>query len=124
MQAAYFLNVDLEIQSTSKLDSLAKAMGRRVFVLHSEPGPDGRHFLLLEISRTLKCPDATIHAFCEIVESLPPAAKAYLERSNQRIRCRIRVASHRAFFALLTPTGHVEAHRQTWREINYHVLSG
>lgn len=71
----HFLNVDLEIQSASKLDSLATAMGKRVVVLYSGPGPARRHFLSLESSRQHKDPDATIQALCTAVERLPQAAR-------------------------------------------------
>jgi hypothetical protein len=71
----YFLNVDLEIQSASKLDSLAAAMGRRVHVLHCGPGSKRRYLLAVETSRQLKGPDATIHALCRMIERLPPAAR-------------------------------------------------
>lgn len=70
-----FLNVDLEIESALKLDLLAAAMGKRVLVLHSGPGPRKRHLLALESSREQKGADATIHALCAAVESLPPAAR-------------------------------------------------
>jgi len=71
----YFLNVDLEIESASKLDTLAEAMDKRVVVLHSGPGSRKRHLLALESSREHKGPDATIHALCAVVESLPPAVR-------------------------------------------------
>jgi hypothetical protein len=71
----YFLNVDLEIESASELDSLAAAMGKRVNILHSGSGNERRHLLALEISGQHKDADATIHALCAIVESLPPAAR-------------------------------------------------
>lgn len=70
-----FLNVDLEIESASKLDSLVAAMGKRVWVLHSGPGHKKRHFVNLECSREHKGPDAAIHGLCAIIESLPPAAR-------------------------------------------------
>ena len=79
----YFLNVDLEIQSASKLDALAAAMGKRVVVLHSGPGTARRHLLDLESSREHKGPDATIHALCAIVESLPPAARRIWNSSHR-----------------------------------------
>jgi hypothetical protein len=73
---AHFLNVDLEIESASKLDSLASAMGERVIVLHSGVGSKPkRHLLAVESARFLKNPDAAIHALCSVVESLPPAAR-------------------------------------------------
>ena len=70
-----FLNVDLEIESASKLDSIITAMGNRIMVLHSGPGIKRRHLLALESSSQHRGPDATIHALCLAVESLPPAAR-------------------------------------------------
>lgn len=72
----YFLNVDLEIESASKLDSLAAELGKRVVVLHSGPASKPRrHLLVLESSRQHRGPDATIHALCSAVERLSPASR-------------------------------------------------
>ncbi len=70
-----FLNVDLDIESTSKLDSLASAMGKKVNVLHSGPGLERRYKLVLEVTGAHEGPDATIHALCAIVEGVPPGAR-------------------------------------------------
>ena len=73
---SYFLNVDLEIESALKLDSLAAQMGKRVIVLYSGPASKRkRHLLALESSRQHRGPNATIHALCAVVESLRPAAR-------------------------------------------------
>ena len=72
----YFLNVDLEIESASKLDPLAVEMGKRVIVLHSGPASKPKqHLLVLESSRQHRGPDATIHALCLAVERLSPASR-------------------------------------------------
>jgi hypothetical protein len=72
----HFVNVDLEIESASKLDLLATEMGKRVVVLHSGPASKARRFLLvLESSRSYKNPDTAIHALCRVVESLSPAGR-------------------------------------------------
>ena len=70
-----FLNVDLDITSRSKLDSLAAAMGNAVIVLYSGP-VQGRHLLVLESSREHIGPDATIRALCTVVEKLPSDARS------------------------------------------------
>jgi len=70
-----FLNVDLEIDSASKLDALGTAMGKRVVVLHCVPKPTRRHFLVVESSRQNQGADATIHSLCAVIESLPAAAR-------------------------------------------------
>jgi hypothetical protein len=58
-------------------------MGKRVLVLHCGPLPAKGHFLALESSREHKGPDATIHALCAIVESLPTAARRIWNRSRR-----------------------------------------
>jgi hypothetical protein len=70
-----FLNVDLEIVSSTSLNSLARDMGRRVIVLHSGPF-ERRHLLVLESSRQHKKPDAAIGALCSAIEHLAPATKS------------------------------------------------
>jgi len=80
----HFLNVDFDIESASKLDSLAAAMGKRVIVLHSGPsGRPKRHFLRLESSRQHKGPDAAIHALCSVIETLAPAARRVWNRARK-----------------------------------------
>lgn len=70
---AHYLNVDLDIRSKTELGPVLKEMGPRVAVMHS--GPVGKqHLLAVETAQVYKNPDATIHALCEIVENLSPAA--------------------------------------------------
>lgn len=72
----HFLNVDLEIESASRLDLLAAEMGKRVIVLHCGPAAKARrHLLVIESAGSYKSPDAAIHALCAVVEGLPPAAR-------------------------------------------------
>jgi hypothetical protein len=78
-----FLNVDLEIESASRLDELARAMGTRVVILHSGPGPKRRNLLALESSRQHKTADATIHALCTVVEALPPEPRRIWQRAQK-----------------------------------------
>ncbi len=79
-----FLNVDLEIESATRLDSLAAAMGKGVVVLHSGPASKSkRHMLALESARSFKNPDAAIHALCAVVESLPPPARRVWGRARK-----------------------------------------
>lgn len=73
---AYFLNVDLDISSTNKLDPLALEMGKRITVLHSGPGPRAKqYYLRLETSKFYRSPDATIHALCNVIESLSSSGR-------------------------------------------------
>ena len=101
--APYFLNVDLDIISRAKLDSLARDLGKKVIVLHS--GPMRRqHFLVLESSRSRKGPDATIHALCSAVERLSPAARRIwtAARKDFNVGNELR-ASERSFRFTLRP---------------------
>ena len=82
----YFLNVDLEIVSASKLDSLAAEMGSRVIVLHSGPASKLKHHMLaLEYSRFQKKrnPDVVIHALCSVIESLSSPSLRIWQRAQK-----------------------------------------
>ena len=79
-----FLNVDLEIWSAAKLDSMAAEMGHRVSVLHCGPAPK-RFLLAVETAslRSRKDPDAAIHALCAIVESLSPKSRRVWQKARK-----------------------------------------
>ena len=87
-----FLNVDLEIESSVKLDALAAEWGERVFVVYSGPGRlepgsalrSRRHLLTLETGRQYKDPDRAIHAFCALVEELSPASCCLWDAAHKR----------------------------------------
>jgi hypothetical protein len=80
---AQYLNVDLDIRSKTDLGPVLEDMGRRVAVMHS--GPVGtRHLLAVETARNYKNPDATVHALCEIVENLGPAARRLWDAAEKQ----------------------------------------
>lgn len=82
--AARFLNVDLEIRSRSDLAPLAKALSRRLIVLHA--GKVGReHLLSLEVSGLSLHTDAVIRRFARLIASLPPAVRALWARARDRV---------------------------------------
>jgi len=75
---ANFLNVDLEIESMRKLDSLAAEMGERVLVVHRGLGARSKsHLLCVEINGSFwkSNPDRIIHAFCDLIRTLSPAGR-------------------------------------------------
>jgi hypothetical protein len=105
--APYFLNVDLDVISKTKLDALARALGKRVIVLHN--GMMRRqHVLVLESSRSHKGPDATIHALCSAAESLSPAARRLwtASRKDFNIGYELRFAERSLHFTLRPDTLH------------------
>jgi hypothetical protein len=71
----YFMNVDLDIESRTKLDVLASSMGKNVIVMHCGRIAKKRHLLALESAREHRGPDATIHALCDVVDRLSPAMR-------------------------------------------------
>ena len=86
-----FLNVDLEIESGAKLDTLLAEWGEKVFVLYHGPGvlkggpaPGlSRHLLPVEGNRPSRDPDAAIHALCALVEGLSPGARRRWDRARK-----------------------------------------
>lgn len=74
MKAPYFCNVDLEIESKSPLDSLARELGKRVTVTFSGR-MKARHCLFIEISAPRKSLEGTLHGLCALIEGLSPKGK-------------------------------------------------
>jgi len=102
-----FLNVDLEIESQSKLDALATEMGKRVIVLHCGPASKARRYLLvLESSRSYKSPDTAIHALCGVVEGLSPAARRIWTAGRKQfdVGYELRPSEHSSRFTLRPDT--------------------
>lgn len=68
--STHFLNVDLDIYSKADLQPLVSALGKKVMVLYI-----GRvrqtHCAHLEVAKITKTADATIRAFCSLLQALP-----------------------------------------------------
>ncbi len=68
--STHFLNVDLDIYSKADLQPLVSALGKKVMVLYI-----GRvrqtHCAHLEVAKITKTADATIRAFCSLIQALP-----------------------------------------------------
>lgn len=81
-----FLNVDLDIWSASPLDSLVRAFGNNVVVLHA--GSEGRrgYGAHLELARSGSSEDADrlIRSFVRLVAKLPRQARASWDRARRR----------------------------------------
>jgi hypothetical protein len=102
LPAPYFLNVDLDIESTTPLRSLAREFGERVSVMYSGR-MKGRDCLFVEIeiasTLKLKSPEKTIHALCMLIESLSPNGRRLWNRAKRKefdIGFDARFSSHRA----------------------------
>lgn len=81
---AGYLNVDLEIVSSSSLDTLAEEMGKTVLVLYSGPGKGRQRLLCLESLRWPNTPDAAARELCRAVERLSPGVRRAWERARRR----------------------------------------
>jgi hypothetical protein len=96
--APYFLNVDLDIESTVSLRSLARKFGERVSIMYSGR-MDSQHCLFVEIASIHKTPEKTIHALCALVESLSPKGRKLWNAAKRKefdIGFDARFSSHRA----------------------------
>ena len=79
------LNVDLDIWSSTPLDDLVRAFGRRVFVLHS--GKDGRRYaahLELATDGQTRDADALVRNFVALVRKLPSASRKLWNQARTR----------------------------------------
>ena len=78
-----FLNIDLEIFSKRDLQPLINALGEKVLILYS--AREGRTYRAhLELARTTRTPDATIRAFCALIERLPKAPRYLWNQAKRR----------------------------------------
>ena len=78
-----FLNVDLDIASSSPLDGLVNAFGKKTLVLHS--GKEGRrHAAHLELATSPRNADDAIRRFVRLVEALPRASRLAWSRARVR----------------------------------------
>lgn len=85
MTAGTFLNVDLEIESSTDLAPLAAEMDPQTSVLHSGPARDG-YLMRIEIDSDpadQSGADERIHELCRVIEGLSPAGRQ-LWRSAER----------------------------------------
>jgi hypothetical protein len=80
----HFLNVDLDVFARSSLERLATACGERVFPLYVGPHGNGfRAGFELETMRR-KTADALVVDLVQVVNALPPQARAIWNRAHRR----------------------------------------
>jgi hypothetical protein len=82
----YFANVDLEIVSGGHLQMLIDVFGERVMNLYHglHEGEGQLATFELEIETAEETAEARILGFCELIESLPAAARAEWDRTSRR----------------------------------------
>ncbi len=73
--ATYYLNVDLDVYSNRDLRPLVSAFGKKANVLYVGRDPRGKYSAHLEITGRTHTADATIRAFCRLIEGLPERAR-------------------------------------------------
>jgi hypothetical protein len=86
MTAGHFLNVDLEIESSSDLAPLAAELEPDACALYCGPAAVG-YLLNLELnsrSADTDGPDERIHKLCQLVEALSPAGRQGWQSASRR----------------------------------------
>ncbi len=83
-EETHFLNVDVDVWSTTSLQPLVDALGKRVFVHYA--GPEGKkqgaHFTLAKSYG--KDADALIRRLATLITELPPAARKLWDHAVSR----------------------------------------
>jgi hypothetical protein len=79
----YFLNVDLDIESTAPLGTLAAEFGERVSVMFSDR-MNGHHCLFVEIRSIRNGPDGIINALCALIEGLSPKSRKLWDAARRK----------------------------------------
>jgi hypothetical protein len=83
--AVGFVNVDLEIESSRPLNSLAEEMGSAVLVLYCGPSKGKWHLLALESSRWPHTADATVDSLCSVIEKLSVSGRRLWKSARSRV---------------------------------------
>lgn len=81
--ATHFLNVDLDLYSKRDLLPLVESFGRKVVVL-MVGRESGRFSAHLEVARQTTTADATIRAFCRMVNALPEQGRKLWDGATVR----------------------------------------
>ena len=83
MSTTHFLNVDLDIYSKRDLQPLVERFGPKVFALYigRERGKFCAH---LEVVKNVRTADATLWAFCGLIQSLPKPERALWNAATVR----------------------------------------
>lgn len=79
-----FLNVDLEIESSSPLSPLEHELSNTTITLYSGPGPKKRHLLCVECALWPENPDQAISLLCEAIEKLSTRGRKSWERAKKK----------------------------------------
>jgi hypothetical protein len=83
LRAPYFLNVDLDIESTVPLHLLVREFGKRVSIMYSGR-MNGRYCLFVEIAAMYRRPQKTIHALCALIENLSPKGRHLWDAAKRK----------------------------------------
>ena|ERR1041385_294118 len=80
-QTTLYANVDLVLRASEDLSPLVAAFGENVMVLNEGRMP--KNEAILEVHHK-GGPEGAINAFCDLVDSLSPDARALWERCNEK----------------------------------------
>ena len=80
-QTTHYANVDLVLRASEDLSPLVAAFGKSVMMLNEGRMP--KNEAILEVHHH-GGPEAAISAFCDLIDSLSPDARALWKRCNER----------------------------------------
>jgi hypothetical protein len=83
MRSPHFLNVDLDIESRTRLSSLAAEFGQKVDVNYSGR-MGGKYLLVVEIPGCPKDADRAVNALCGVVEGLSALGKRIWDAAHRK----------------------------------------
>ena len=83
MKAPYFLNVDLDIESESPLDSVAQEFGNRVVVMRNDR-IKGRYCLSVACAEAGRTQNAVLKALCSLIERLSEKGRCAWDAAEKR----------------------------------------
>ena len=79
-----FLNVDLDLKSDGPLDAIVEAFGDQAVVLrHDRVGQ--RFVASFQVAGIMPNANSTIDALCDLVQALPPPARAVWDACRRRV---------------------------------------
>jgi hypothetical protein len=79
---SFFLNVDLDIESSEDLTPLVRALEPKAFALER---PEGRASFELNAEVSPASPEPLILEFTRLIHELPPPARAVWDRASRRV---------------------------------------
>jgi len=83
-QHVKFANVEFEIESSVDSADLFKYLDKDILLSHRAKLENGNEFVSFCLKKAFRTPDATIDAFCSMIERLPPHERDIWDGCEER----------------------------------------